>query len=299
MRAQTPSEISGNSKFWSCQLSESLGSPTASETVDASSLKPLGAHFLSTRTLLRYLYAASDPEAALSPPKALSLFHAHLDMVRKMQVHHVPDSDVAKNYATNFCVPCGRCSNSGIPMVWIRMKFLVPRKIFPPCGVKSTWLSLDAALQDLDSIRNAAKVVLVYDMRDIGGEQFDILSTVLHDPFKISQYKNAVQGVGFCHASRISKVVFLGMNAVAKGMWQMFSFLVPRGLKEAVEFMTLSEVESCKLTTKENLPTYLLKEFESSSEDSNVVDTTSSEFWKWDDFHAYLMDRVKTDTLLY
>ena len=192
-------------------------------------------------------------------------------------------------------------------------------------GLKSTWLSFDAALQDLPSIRGTTgvdpcSVVLVYDMTGVGTRQLD--PTV--SP-KLRTYQRVVEAVSSCHPSRIAKVVMLKMPSLAVALWRgLEPLLAPPRLAAALEFVESaqdllpppphSEGEEEEFTTTENnrvrihpeqLPVYLLEKEDSGLKGlkgvcaPEVVGSAVRSEWHWPDFHAYLVDRTKTDTLLY
>ena len=128
--------------------SSSGGAPGVSLPPAApASSTPSTASLLSDRAVLRFLHAAK-----LSPEEALALLERHLNMISRLRVADVPDAEVQKNYARNFCTLAGR-DNEGRPMVWIRFRYINPGEIPIPVGVKSTWMSLEAALQDAQSMR--------------------------------------------------------------------------------------------------------------------------------------------------
>ncbi|EER02980.1 hypothetical protein Pmar_PMAR018394 [Perkinsus marinus ATCC 50983] len=89
----------------------------------------------------------------------------HEDLLKKLPIREITESEIQRNFSAGFSVKAGR-DLDGRPMGWVRMRFMSPATIPILCGVKSTWMALDAALADPASVRLGA--CLVYDFAGIG-----------------------------------------------------------------------------------------------------------------------------------
>ncbi|CAD7971007.1 unnamed protein product [Amoebophrya sp. A120] len=242
--------------------------PTSSAATSSSSCTTSSTFFLTQRSMLRFLYSSK-----MNPAEAKKLLDVHVKMIQKMNLKAVSDEDVRKNYSRGFCVLSGR-DFEGRPMIWIKYKFINPNEIKIPVGIKSTWLSIDAALQDVPSM--AKGVRLVYDFNGLR-----LQNVASARPW---EFKDAISAVAFCHPSVIASVVFLDAPPLLRHAWQIAQAMVPKKLKRVVQFVTTHNVpdwyaEFCEVS---QLPRYL-----GGQQVPNA------------DFHSYLLHRVKNDSLLY
>mmetsp|Transcript_23869 Transcript_23869/g.60279 ORF Transcript_23869/g.60279 Transcript_23869/m.60279 type:complete len:702 (-) Transcript_23869:118-2223(-) len=225
-------------------------------------------YFLTQRTMLRFLYSSR-----MVPAEAKRLLDSHLRMIQKMKLRDVTDDDVRKNYSRGFCVLAGR-DLDGRPMIWIKYKFINPSEIRIPVGVKSTWLSIDAALQDLPSM--ARGVRLVYDFNGLR-----LQNVASARPW---EFKDAISAVAFCHPSVISSVIFLDAPPLLRHCWQLGQAIVPKKLKRVVDFVSTHGVPDwyASFCDPTQLPRYLGGSYVPNA-----------------DFHSYLLHRVRNDSILY
>ncbi|KAF4699191.1 hypothetical protein FOZ62_019206, partial [Perkinsus olseni] len=84
--------------------------------------------------------------------KAEALAWRHEDLLKKLPIREIPESEIQRNFSAGFSVKAGR-DLDGRPMGWVRMRFMAPSAIPILCGIKSTWMALDAALADPASVR--------------------------------------------------------------------------------------------------------------------------------------------------
>ena len=148
--------------------------------------------------LVRLLHATCSADGGFHIEKAKDLLHTHLDSIWRNDILKAEESLVKSNYDRGFSAVCGR-DIDGRPLVWVRFKYIFPGKIPLGVGVKSTWLALDAALQDMESIRVGCR--LVYDFSGIG------LANLA--AFKLHEIKEGCLAVACSHPSVISSVLFL------------------------------------------------------------------------------------------
>ncbi|CAD7971151.1 unnamed protein product [Amoebophrya sp. A25] len=241
--------------------------PSASSgSTQAASLQP--DFFLTQRCMLRFLYSSK-----MSPVEAKRLLDSHIRMIQKMKLRDVSDEDVRRNYARGFCCLAGR-DLEGRPMIWIKFRFINPSEIKIPIGIKSTWLSIDAALQDLPSIQKGVR--LVYDFNNLR-----LNNVASARPW---EFKDAISAVAFSHPSVIASVVFLDAPPLLRHCWQLGQAIVPKKLKRVVSFVETHGDQRWyeAFCDSSQLPRYL-----------GGKDVPNA------DFHSYLVHRVKNDSILY
>jgi len=246
------------------------------------------------------------------PKAAKDLIVAHLDMVTQMKIDEVAPKDVEENYQSRqFCVLAGR-DRKGCPLIWIRFSRIVPTEIKIPVGVKSTWLSLDAGLQDCVSIRRGVR--LVYDMSGLG------LKNLVANPLLMLSFKDAVVAVASRHPSRIAGVLFVDAPWAFKRLWGVAtkgisgqgedSVLVPGWLAERVHFCEDHAELVRDWVPASQLPGYLgtLREMWRKKEKEAAEAVGLGEDPEWekfdpntykDNFYQWLVDRISGDTILY
>ncbi|KAF4746517.1 hypothetical protein FOZ62_010365, partial [Perkinsus olseni] len=181
--------------------------------------------------------------------KAEALAWRHEDLLKKLPIREIPESEIQRNFSAGFSVKAGR-DLDGRPMGWVRMRFMAPSAIPILCGIKSTWMALDAALADPASVRLG--VCLVYDFAGIGLKNITL---------NVGDIKKGALAVGLGHISHISRVMFVDAPFIFRAAWAAVSPLLPSSLTEVVTFVNTThdgDVEWCAgVCEPSELPAYL------------------------------------------
>ncbi|KAF4688638.1 hypothetical protein FOZ60_002559 [Perkinsus olseni] len=186
--------------------------------------------------------------------KAEALAWRHEDLLKKLPIREIPESEIQRNFSAGFSVKAGR-DLDGRPMGWVRMRFMAPSAIPILCGIKSTWMALDAALADPASVRLG--VCLVYDFAGIGLKNI----TLNVGDIKKGSTVGGQAAVGLGHISHISRVMFVDAPFIFRAAWAAVSPLLPSSLTEVVTFVNTThdgDVEWCAgVCEPSELPAYL------------------------------------------
>ncbi|KAF4666004.1 hypothetical protein FOL47_004317 [Perkinsus chesapeaki] len=181
--------------------------------------------------------------------KAEALAWRHEDILKKLPIREIAETEVQRNFSAGFSVKAGR-DLDGRPMGWVRMRFMTPATIPILCGVKSTWMALDAALADPASVRLG--VCLVYDFAGIG---------VRNITLNVGDIKKGALACGLGHISHISRVLFVDAPFIFRAAWAAVSPLLPSQLTQVVTFVNTThdgDVEWCSgVCEPSELPAYL------------------------------------------
>ena len=219
----------------------------------------------------------------LKAGSCLEALDNHLYFIRKFSIDAISIADIIRNFSAGFSVIAGR-DLTGRPMLWQRMRYMVPGSISLPVGIKSTWMALDAALADASS--NRSGICLVYDFFGIG------LNNISLNLFDI---KNGAIACGAGHPSHISRVVFLNAPMIFRMGYRTAQPFLPHAVTSVVEFLDVDTSGKVGfswakyLCEPSQLPRYILEnDFEGLVRQSDV-----------DHYVTWLLRRLHGQRLLY
>jgi len=182
---------------------------------------------------------------------------------QKLGLRTIPEPNVKSAYRAGFCAFAGRDRN-GRQLVWVRMRYCRVREIGVKLAVKNTWMCLDAAVQDPDTVRNG--LTFVYDFNGLGP------ANITANVFDI---KTTLVAVGLSHPSQIREVVFLNCPSLFYSAWRVGSKALPGALANLITFWPVSTKTPGwhdKLCLQDDLPGYL---------GGATVDASADSYYDW------------------